>query len=280
MGNTSLRRALAIAGVGVAAFFLPSQLRAQVIVRGVLYDDATGSPLKGTVMLVDPATDAAIVYAASDSAGNFHLRTRVGAYQIAALFPGYTSVLSAPIQLADGEQLTVRIPIAQNGDPQHKIGVLERVRPTETAKAKAEQAVTGAGMRHEARRIAGAGSWFGRDKLEKAGVATLGQFLQTVSGFQVRDPNSTSSMQMSRSAAVNSLGLRGPASPACHVGWFLDGHRIDLPGRTDPLTDGLGSTPLDQVEALEVFRGVSEMPAEFASPDLRCGAVAVWTRRG
>jgi len=67
---------------------------------------------------------------------------------------------------------------------------------------------------------------------------------------------------------------------ACRIGWFIDGHRMDIPGRWDPATDGLGSMQLSTVEAVEVFRGLSEMPAEFAAPDLRCGAISVWTRRG
>ena len=46
------------------------------------------------------------------------------------------------------------------------------------------------------------------------------------------------------------------------------------------MTDGLAATTLEAVELVEVFRGISEMPAEFANPDLRCGAVAIWTRRG
>jgi len=37
--------------------------------------------------------------------------------------------------------------------------------------------------------------------------------------------------------------------------------------------------PLDAVEAVEVFRGLSETPAQFADPDLRCGVVAIWSRR-
>jgi hypothetical protein len=278
MGSSILRRALAIAVVGVAASFIPGRADAQAVVRGILYDDATGAPLKGTVMLVDPGTDAPVVYTASDSAGNFFLRTRLGAYQLAAVHPGYTSVLSAPIQLVDGEQLTVRIPIAEKGDPQHKIGVIERVRPGASADARRAEAAKVV-PRQELRRRTG-GTSYDREQLEKSGFSTLGQFLQTVPGLQVRDPNSTNSMQMSRSAALNTLGLRGPSGAACHVGWFLDGRRIDLPGRTDPLTDGLATTTLEAVEMVEVFRGISEMPAEFANPDLRCGAVAIWTRRG
>ena len=37
---------------------------------------------------------------------------------------------------------------------------------------------------------------------------------------------------------------------------------------------------IETIEAVEVFRGVSEMPPEFSAPDIRCGAVAIWTRRG
>lgn len=275
MGNSILRRALAIAVVGIAASFIPGHANAQAVVRGVLYDDATGAPLKGTVMLVDPGTDAAVVYTASDSAGNFVLRTRLGAYQLAAVHPGYTAVLSAPIQLVDGEQITVRIPISEKGDPQHKIGVIERVRPGASADTRRAEGPS----RPDTRRRTG-GTSYDRERLAKSGFSTLGQFLQTVPGLQVRDPNSSNSMQMSRSTALNSLGLRGPSGSACHVGWFLDGHRIDLPGRADPMTDGLAATMLEAVESVEVFRGISEMPAEFANPDLRCGAVAIWTRRG
>ena len=84
---------------------------------------------------------------------------------------------------------------------------------------------------------------------------------------------------MSRSAMMSSVSYVGGVAAPCHVGWFIDGRRMDLPGRSDPLTDGLGSMRLDTIEGLEIFRGTSEMPAEFAAPDLRCGAISVWMRR-
>jgi hypothetical protein len=86
-------------------------------------------------------------------------------------------------------------------------------------------------------------------------------------------------MQMSRNANLSITGAT-PGS-LCHVGWFVDGHRMDLPGQgIDAATDALGSMDLNIVEALEIFRGISEMPSEFAQPDLRCGAVMIWTRHG
>src|SRR5215831_8379689 len=103
--------------------------RAQAVVRGVLYDDATGKPVSGAVMLVDPSSDAAVAHASADSTGIFSLQVGDGVYQIAAVRPGYKSVLSAPMSLQNGERLTVRVPIAQNGDPEHRIGVTEHIRP-------------------------------------------------------------------------------------------------------------------------------------------------------
>src|SRR5262249_35119478 len=92
--------------------------RAQSVVRGVLYDDASGSPIRGTVMLIDPRSDAAAAYTATDSVGAFYLQVREGVYQISAVRPGYKSVLSAPVPLKNGERLTIRVPIAENGDPE------------------------------------------------------------------------------------------------------------------------------------------------------------------
>src|SRR5215212_7475051 len=120
-----ISRAASAASVFVLSTATSGVLEAQLILRGVLYDDATGMPVRGTVMLVDPSSDAAVVHVATDSLGQFNLQARAGLYQISAVRPGYTSVLSAPIRFANGERLTVRVPIAVNGDPEHRIGVIE-----------------------------------------------------------------------------------------------------------------------------------------------------------
>lgn len=278
MGFLSTRRAVATAGVVIGVLSISPDLSAQVVVRGILYDDVTGLPVPGTVMLVDPSTDAAVVNAATDSVGGFTLKASGGTYQIVAIKPGYQSVTSAPVPLQNGEQITLRVPIAVDGDPVHKIGVTERVRSKVSAAPKeSDRRMVDNGF--EGRRVLGQGLHYDRARLEKSGVATLGQFLQTVPGMRVGDPSSTSSMYMSRNAGLNNLGVNGSPA-ACRVGWYMDGQRIDLPGRSDPMTDGLALITLDQIEAIEVFRGLSEMPAQFAAPDQRCGAVVLWMRRG
>ena len=267
--NTTVT-ALIISSVAAGSAF------GQAVVRGVLYDDANGSPVRGTVMLVDPSTDAAVVHVSCDSLGQFTMQVSRGTYQIAAVRPGYNSMLSAPIPLGDGERLTVKVPIAQTGDPQHRIGVIEHVRPQTGPRPDARNAEL---QGFYSRKTTGEGLHYDRTALEKANVRTLGEFLESVPGLRVIDPASTASMNMMRTNA-GALTSSAAGISACHVGWFVDGHRMDLPGRNDPITDGLGAMSLDIIEAIEVFRGLSEMPSEFAEPDLRCGAIAIWTRRG
>jgi hypothetical protein len=277
MGFQITRRAVLTAGFALAAGSI-QPLHAQAIIRGTLYDDATGSPIRGTVMLVDPASDAPVVHVVSDSLGQFLLQAGDGTYQLAAVRDGYGSVLSAPIPLVNGERMTIRLPMAHDGDPVHKIGVLEHIRPNlsqQRASTYSHETMRG----FDARRTVGEGLQYDRSQLERSNAQTLGEFLQNVPGLSVDNPEHASGVQMSRSA---NMGITGAApGTVCHVGWFVDGHRMDLPGQSlDAVTDGLGDMQLDALEGLEIFRGLSEMPSEFAAPDLRCGAIAIWTRRG
>jgi hypothetical protein len=163
------------------------------------------------------------------------------------------------------------VPIAETGDPQHHIGVVEHVRAGSAASAAPP---ANGPQVPRATRI---GLHFDRAQLEKSNMGTLAEFLQSVPGMSVATSRSAS-IQSTRSASTVAAGARGVVSE-CHLGWFVDGQRWDIPGRSDPSVDEVGSTQLSGIEALEVFRGLSEMPTEFASPDLRCGAVAIWTRR-
>src|SRR3569833_4604560 len=102
-------------------------MSAQADLRGILYDDATGERLRGTVMLVDPSTDAPLFHTTTATLGQFTMQFRSGTVQVAAVRAGYKSVLSAPMAFQNGERLTIRIPIDVDGVQQHAIGVLELI---------------------------------------------------------------------------------------------------------------------------------------------------------
>lgn len=279
MGFLQGFRAAAAATLFLGALAAP-RVGAQAVIRGMLYDDSTGVPLRGTVMLVDPATDAPVVHTPTDSVGMFELRARDGVYQIAAVREGYKSVLSAPVNVQSGERLTIRVPMATSGDPRHQIGVVEHVRPKAAAtRRSATDGLDAVG--YDTRKAAGLGLHYDHRDFDKTDFNTLGEFLQSVPGFSVGDPTSTASMRVNRSMAgsMGALAASGSALANCHVGWFVDGYRTDIPGQNDPLTDGLGLMDLRSIQAVEIFRGISEMPAQFAAPDLTCGAVAIWTTK-
>src|SRR5262249_37818335 len=151
--------------------------------------------------------------------GNFLLETRTGTFRIAAVRPGYKSILSAPVPLEKGERLTIRVPIAIDRDPQHQIGVTEHIRPGGKEGDGQRRTPT---TPYEARQRSGIGLHYFRAQLEKSGLSTLGQFLMTVPGLTVMDPRFASSMQTSRSQAFNEPGM-----PTCRLGWFVDGRRMD-----------------------------------------------------
>jgi len=72
---------------------------------------------------------------------------------------------------------------------------------------------------------------------------------------------------------------REPLPPAqggdtCAVQFYVD-------GAYTPTDDGRVSdrVRLEDVEAVEVYRGPSELPPEFRRPGADCGVIVVWTRR-
>jgi hypothetical protein len=58
----------------------------------------------------------------------------------------------------------------------------------------------------------------------------------------------------------------------CQPDIFLDGFPANL--STPP------NAPAGDIVAVEVYRSLSETPAEFLRPDNRCGAIVIWTRTG
>jgi outer membrane cobalamin receptor len=67
----------------------------------------------------------------------------------------------------------------------------------------------------------------------------------------------------------------------CATQIFVDGFLVNRGG-----PGGVNDIRLDDVvspgavEGIEIYRGLSTVPAEFLNADAGCGVIAVWTRRG
>mgnify|MGYP002780515169 CR=1 FL=1 len=111
-----------------------------------------------------------------------------------------------------------------------------------------------------ARREAGFGRFITRDEIERQNPRLLSEVLWRVPGVQLSPtPFSQNHATMARNG-----GRR------CPIQYFIDG----IPAAGYNIDD----MPATDVEGLEVYRGASEIPAEFNRRTAMCGVIVIWTR--
>lgn len=115
------------------------------------------------------------------------------------------------------------------------------------------------GSGFEARRAQGGGVFLTADEIRRRGIRRFPDVFRLVPGMQVTTYRLVESLESNR-------------QPGCPVAVYLDGVRVHN-GHTF-----IGSIPLESVLALEAYRGISEIPAQYRPLDRTCGAVLVWTR--
>jgi len=114
----------------------------------------------------------------------------------------------------------------------------------------------------------GQGSYITRDEIERRQPIRVTHLIGELPGVSIIDrPGPTDYIVLSQYRRRDPSGRPGPCLPII----YLDGYRIGGAGLDDLVF------PSD-VEGVEVYEGLAEYPAEFASPDARCGVIAVWTR--
>lgn len=109
------------------------------------------------------------------------------------------------------------------------------------------------------RRERGLGRFITRAEIERRHPVYISDMLRMVPGLSVSRNRGTTEIRSTRSAG------------RCAPGIWVDGQRltdVDLDAFVHP----------QDVEAIEVYRGVGETPVEFSSGFSPCGAIVVWTR--
>jgi hypothetical protein len=129
----------------------------------------------------------------------------------------------------------------------------------------------------------GIGQYLRREDIEKHSNQNLAQVLSRVPGAAIYYRNSTQYIYFPRNGdpfqrLSNSNSLRRRRDPPrndCLPRLFLDGVRVVYDDRTDINT----IIDPDQVEAIEVFRGPSEIPVQYNDNNSQCGVILVWTKK-
>ena len=114
------------------------------------------------------------------------------------------------------------------------------------------------------------------EQIEALAPARVSDILTMVPGVRLSGTGTGLSRTISMGRA-----LPGAGGGACPVEIFVDGVRTSRSRTSDP--DGIpidDLVNLSDLEGLEIYRGLAGVPAEFFTPDARCGVIAIWTRRG
>lgn len=122
----------------------------------------------------------------------------------------------------------------------------------------------------------GMGTFITRDVIEARRPALVADLLREVPGVTVSGGGvgGRPTVQIGRSL-----------SSGCQTQIWVDGF---LMNRRTQSQSGFGAadyriddavSPVS-IEAIEIYRGLSSVPAEFLNQDAECGVIAIWTRRG
>ena len=160
------------------------------------------------------------------------------------------------IEMVAGETLHVAVVLTPNPQSLDTIEV-------------SSNAAVSPGMRgFEERRQRGPGAFFTREEIQRMQPRVLTDVLRRVPGVQVRPV---------RGGLGNNVSVQSRGSE-CPMLFFMNGSTFPLPG-DQPINHFVAP---EEVIALEVYAGSSEIPAQFNSSrfNSRCGVIVVWTRYG
>ena len=227
------------------ALFAVSPLRSQATKSGMIgriFDEKTNQVLSDVLIFVDSTRRDIPV----STQGRFVvLNLATGAHRVEVRAIGYRPhVLN--VSLTEGQVLEREFPMVFTGDQLPDISV--EARNSKLLPRFAE---------FEHRRINGMGSYITRDEIRARGYMNLGDALRGVKGVQVNCGEVDCIVRMTRSTA------------GCFPTYYVDGRLARSFAQ---------STPMNDVQGIEVYRGAAEMPGEFTGAGAMCGVIVIWTR--
>lgn len=259
-------RLLLLAG---ASFLLPSSLIAQVI-QGTVRDLRSGEPIPQVQLIMETVDGIGLAAVVSDSVGAFSLVARgAGRYYLSARRLGFEGKRDGPVDLEPGDTLQVVFHLRPAAQLLDTAMVAAGVELPHLARAGFYR-----------RKSQGFGAFLERVDLEVwiQPARTWVDVLRAVPGVLVHEPGTVGRGRSS----LMSTGMVSAQRKCSLPRVYLDGLLV---------TSGIGS--LDEqlyavnhairphdLEAIEVYRRPSEIPAEYGGAESGCGVILVWSRRG
>lgn len=242
-------------------------------VRGWVLDDATGIPVRDIIVSVMPAQADTVVARQLSEDGSFQIFVAVaGDYRVRVEALGFAPLI-VELDLAEEAVLTVEVRLHAEALALEPVRVVaERSEPFYMRDVRMRQA-------------RGYGRFLTREDIDLYGGAGLADVLLTVPGLRLIDYPSDA-----RRIPLVSTRASRASSGECYAALYLNGvrqfeTRLETPGGAVDegmlqRADELFLLSSADIEAVEVYRGVAEVPAEFGGSTAQCGVVAIWLRAG
>lgn len=250
------------------ALCLPGGLAGQTVVGRVL-DETTGRLLAQADVAVLPSTFDSVLVSTVATDGTFRIPlTGPGEFRLRVRSLGYTTVTTTPVIVPPDAVVTVEVRLAVDAIPLQPLRVVaERVEPVYMREFRERQRL-------------GFGKFLSREDLEYRPGASLEDVLRGVQGVRINKDLIAGGRPIPR------VEMRGAMiADNCYAALFVDGVRQYSSDRR--LSSNLDTARIedfwlidpDDIEAIEVYRGLAEVPGIYAGNAPRCGVVAVWLRR-
>lgn len=125
-----------------------------------------------------------------------------------------------------------------------------------------------------ARRMVGVGVFITRADIDRRHPPQTSDLFHSVMGIRVIGGSASDPIRLvtGRQAMTPLRGANSAGSNICPMQYYVDGMFM-APG-----TFSIDEIVPVQIEAIEIFRGPSEIPARFRQRETGCGLVVIWTR--
>lgn len=257
MRIVAVRRLIAVAGL-IAA--VPLAAQKPTMLFGVV-TNANGLPLKGVELLIANST---MKVTSNDSGVYIFESPPLGRVRVTARRIGFKP-LEKGFKIERGENL--QLDFSLEGVPELLDSVL----------VMTQQGGTSRMAEFWNRRQLGIGAFITRADIERRKPFNSTDLLRNVTGVRIIGEDNAMGrpvITMGRSGLGIKSGGRNSTSLAgdCRVNYYLDGMWVPA-GTFHP--DDLSPV---SIEAIEIYRGASEIPPKFRARETACGLIVIWTR--
>lgn len=249
--------------LSIAATLLwPVLLSAQTL-RGTVTDSVAGAPLAGYSVKVVNLGNKEMVTVTTDSAGQFTVQNLAVARYELVIDAFDRTFRRGPFSMLRGETLHFDIRLAPAAV---ELATVTAVAGTRSRKLELNGFYD--------RLVHSRPQYMLRDEIEKKNARTIPDLISHMKGLRIERTTRGADVLMRSGVAMGALRAGGTCRPAV----FIDGAQVRAGGNEAPIVylDAMQSP--ENIEAIEVYAGIAQIPAQYSGASSGCGVILIWTR--